>query len=224
LSEFCPDPDPGLVAGATPRREEIHTLAAGTALSRLHFKGGPYPMQWHQFRHWGPTSSRFDHHRCDPPADDPARGVMYVAVGPLAFATALAETFQDSDSQRMGPIDRWRRAPTITRFDTVDEMFLLDLDGGWITRAGGNQAIRTGSRQTTQRWARAIYEQHAGPLDLDGIAYGSSIWGPGRCVALWERAERKLPELPAATRALADPILDVAVANAALRLGAIVAP
>jgi hypothetical protein len=223
LSEFCPDPDLAKVEATAPRDREIETVPSGSALGRIHSKAGPYPSEWYEFRHFGPTRSRFDHHACDPPALDPDRGVMYATVGSNSFPGAIAEYFQDSTSQSMGPIDRVRGTPTYTRFDLIGDLRLLDLNGAWITRAGGNQAIRTGSRSVAQRWSRAIYEAFAVPHDLHGLRYDSSIWGPGQCVVLWERAEIALPEFPVVTIALGDSMMDVAIASAARHLGTVIA-
>ena len=41
--------------------EEI-VLPAGAHLARIYSSGGKHPTQWNQFRYWGPTESRFDHH------------------------------------------------------------------------------------------------------------------------------------------------------------------
>jgi hypothetical protein len=122
----------------------------------------------------------------------------------------------------MGPIDRIRNAPTFTRFDLDADLRLLDLNGGWITRAGGNQAIRTGSRNVAQRWSRAIYEAYAKSHDLHGLRYDSSIWGPGQCILLWERAEVALPDFPVVSIPLGDARLDVAIASAARQLGTVI--
>ena len=87
---------------------------------------------------------------------------------------------------------------------------------GWMNRAGGNQAIRTGPRGVARDWARAIHRHHK---DVVGLVYGSSVWGPGRCVALWERASSPFPAAPTATRQLNDPGLRDAVRAAADELG-----
>ncbi|MBK9179787.1 MAG: RES domain-containing protein [Acidimicrobiales bacterium] len=88
-----------------------------------------------------------------------------------------------------------------------------------MTRAGGNQAIRTGPRGVCRDWSRAIYRHHS---HLQGLAFGSAVWGPGRCLALWERAAPAFPAAPAATRQLDDPALSLAVMDAAHRLGTFV--
>ncbi len=87
---------------------------------------------------------------------------------------------------------------------------------GWVTRASGSQAISTGTRVRSREWARAIYRAHP---HLVGLAYRSSVWGPGRCAVLWERAERAFPKTPSATRTLDDPALAIPIATPATKLG-----
>jgi hypothetical protein len=153
------------------------------------------------------------------PSDDyPDFGIMYVALGNQAFTAAIAETFQDSDGQTTGPIDRRYRRPMFTMFESAEALVLLNLNSGWITRAGGNQAICSGSRAMAQAWAREIYAAHP----VDGVFYGSSIWGPGSCAAIWERGERAVPSAPLVSRSLEDPYLDGAIASAAIALNAVV--
>ena len=101
----------------------------------------------------------------------------------------------------------------------VEDVDTLDLDGGWITRAGGNQAISSGRRGRARDWARAIYTGHP---EVGGVAFSSSVWGPGRCIALWDRGARAIPAAPLASRTLSDPALSVAVSNAADLLGSYV--
>jgi hypothetical protein len=137
-------------------------------------------------------------------------------MGNTAFTTALGEYFQDQDGG-VGPIDRRRDRPAVTLIELTGPLTLLDLDSGWMTRAGGNQAIRTGPRSRSRDWARAIYRHH----NVDGLAYGSSVWGPGRCVALWDRGRAALTALPLATRTLDDPYLASAIASSAIDLGTI---
>jgi hypothetical protein len=135
-----------------------------------------------------------------------------------AFTTAIGEVFQDSDTQRVGPVDRTLRRPFLTVFETTDTLTLLDLDSGWITRAGGNQSIRTGSRAMAQRRAREIHQN----LAVNGVYYGSSVWGPGVCAALWEGAARAFPVAPMLSRALDDPVLATPIAHAVDTLGTVV--
>lgn len=214
MSEVLPRPDHQRILDATPRRTEVAILAAGTRITRLHRLGGPHQLRWGEFRTWGPTTSRFDHHP-DPAGNHLGRGILYAATGKEAFTTVLAETFS-AGQQVVGPIDRSDRRPAITVFELVAELRLLRLEGGWVTRAGGNQAICSGVRETSRLWAREIYGCYP---DLDGVSYVSSVWGQGVCVALWERAGRALPARPIASRTLDDPAMFNALAAAAFDLG-----
>lgn len=213
LSERLPPPDPARVAATAPIGREIVHLPAGTAVLRVHALAGPHASSGRELRSYGPTKSRYDHHP-PPRRDHPTRAIAYLAIGATAFTGALAEYFQD-DAGGVGPIDLRRHRPAITIMTLVAEIALLDLDSGWVTRAGGNQAIRTGPRGRSRDWARAIYRHHR----VDGLTYRSSVWGPGRCVALWERGAAALPSTPIASRTLDDPHVAAAVAASAAQLG-----
>jgi hypothetical protein len=143
---------------------------------------------------------------------------MYVTTGKEALPTALAEFFSGG-GDTVGPIERARGVATLSAFSVTKALRLLRLDGGWVTRAGGNQAICSGDRARSREWARLIYETHS---DVAGLYYRSSIYGPGRCLTLWERAEPALPVRPDASRLLADPALAPALATAAEHLGTVV--
>lgn len=215
MSERLPEPDPHRILSTRPKRDEVVTLAPRTRLVRIHPFGGSHPCRWNEFRAWGPVSTaRFDHHP-PPRRRHRHRRIAYVTHGDTAFIAGLAEYFQDAGGG-VGPVDVTHNRPAVTVFELEAPLELLDLDGGWVTRAGGNQAIRTGARGRSREWARTIYRYHE---DLAGLAYGSSVWGPGRCAALWERAEPALPALPLATRTLDDPGLIVPIAEAAITLG-----
>lgn len=41
---------------------DVRTLPAGTTFGRIYDAGGAHPSRWHEFRRFGPTGSRFDHH------------------------------------------------------------------------------------------------------------------------------------------------------------------
>lgn len=217
MSERLPPPDPRRIAGTIPTGDELIVPGRGTIVVRIHPLGGPHPCSWDEFRFLGPTTSRFDH-QPPPRRIHPRRAVCYLTTGPTAVPAALAEYFQDA-AGRVGLIDAHHRQPALTAFELAQPVTLLDLDGGWVTRAGGNQVIRTGPRGRSRDWARAIYRHHPG---IDGLAYGSSIWGPGRCFVLWERARRAVPAAPLASRTLADPALRPVLAHAARILGTVV--
>jgi hypothetical protein len=217
VSERLPDPDANRVRDASIEPGDLLILPTGSRVVRIHPLGGAHPAAWNEFRPWGPTRSRSDHHT-RPERGHPTRRIAYVTHGPSAFEAALAEFFQD-EAGRVGPFDLALRHPAISVIDLAAEVRLLDLDGGWVTGAGGNQAIRTRPPGKARDWARAIYRHHQ---DIEGLAYGSSVRGPGRCVALWERAEHALPAAPEATRTLDDPVLRVPIASAANELNTVI--
>lgn len=217
MSERLFAPNDARIRHAAPTDDELVELPARSRLTRVHALGGSHPTAWDELRRFGPTKSRFDHHPL-PRRVHPRRRIAYVAFGADAFTAALAEWFQD-DAGGVAPFDLRMRQPAITLFDTASDLSLLDLDGGWVTRAGGNQAIRTGPRSVCRDWARSIYRSYQ---SIDGLVYGSSVWGPGRCIALWDRSQRAFPDEPVATRLLADPVLANPVTRAAAQLGSYV--
>lgn len=193
---------------------DLVTLPVGTKLVRVHPLGGAHALGWDEFRAFGPTTGRFDH-QPPPPRRHRTRRVAYFTCGTTAFPTALGEFFQD-DGGGIGPLDLAHRRPHVSVVEIRSPLRLLDLTAGWVTRAGGNQAIWSGARTRSRAWARAIYRHHR---DIDGVAYRSSVWGPGRCIGLWERAERALPSTPYLHRSLDDAALAGPIATAAELLG-----
>lgn len=83
----------------------MRTLPEGTTLARIYFSGGPHPVRWNEFRHYGPTNARFDHHVPDGHGDSRTqdRSVLYCGSDAL---TCLAEVFQQTRR-----IDRVRNGP-----------------------------------------------------------------------------------------------------------------
>jgi hypothetical protein len=126
-------------------------------------------MPWNETRSFGPTTSR-DHHS-PPRRVHPTRCIAYLTYGAQRFVAALAEYFQDANGG-VGPIDRSNGLPAITQFELAADIQLLDLDSGWVTRAGGNQAIISGRRSRARDWAQAIYSEHP---TIQGVAFGSSV-------------------------------------------------
>lgn len=181
-----------------------HTLPAGTRLLRIYFSGGPHPAQWNQFRDFGPTNSRFDHHR--PPQQVQTRSILYATVGKDAFATALAEVFQDT---RL--IDRHRRAPRLAVFALTRPLALLDTGSNWPLQAGGNMSINSGPRSQSRKWSRAIYQQYFG---VEGIYYPSSLLNTP-CVAVYDRGKPALAANFLVDRALDNPQLLKAITKEA---------
>ncbi len=213
MSERLPAPVGARISGTPILAGDLLVLPIGTPLVRISRLTGAHPLAWNEMRAYGPSTSRFDH-QPPPTRVHPERRITYLTWGDDAFVAVFAEFFQDG-SGGVGPFELAYGDPLITTFASATELRLLDLDGGWVTRAGGNQAIRTGPRGVCRDWARAIYRHH---LDVHGLAYGSSVWGPGRCVALWERGAAAFPPAPTASRRLDDPALAAAVADADDRL------
>ena len=126
----------------------------------------------------------------------------------------LAEYFQH-DGGGVAPFDLAFGDPVITTFACAIELRLLDLGGGWVTRCRRQPGDPLGATRGLQRLGSCDLPA---PPGLHGLAYGSSVWGPGRCVALWEQGAAAFPDAPLAARRLDDPALAAAVADAEERL------
>lgn len=175
---------------------DVRILRAKDLLWRIYFRGGRYPTNWNQFRHFGPTSSRFDHQF--PPSRAQSRGILYAAGEANGIMTAIAETFQETKL-----IDRHRDSPWLAGFRLEQDTRLLDTTGLWLIQAGGNMALNSGVRVMSRRWSRRIYRSYP---DLEGLWYPSSLTNQP-AVALYERATPSLPGAPHFNRALADPTI-----------------
>jgi hypothetical protein len=196
-------PDPPAVDAVRAIDPAVRRLAAGTNLARVYFTGGDHPTRWNEFRHYGPTGARFDHHLPDARGQpvSQARSVLYCAT---AADTCFAEVFQDTRR-----INRTRRGPWLAIFALQRDLALLDLTGAFATRVGASMAINSGHRGRARAWAKVFYEAYA---TLEGIWYPSSMNGNQPAIALTDRAERLdcLPAHPELNRALADDaLLDV---------------
>jgi hypothetical protein len=204
-------PEPPSVAELRRIGPDIFRLAAGSAMARVFFRGGAWPVAWDEFRFWGPGQSRFDHHLPDAAERSVlgTRGIFYAAgsAPPGALAVCLAEVFQDTRI-----IDTADREPWFVVFGTKRSLDLLDLRGLWPTRAGASSAISTGAKARARRWSRAI---HAAWPDLDGIVYPSSMGGNADVFALYDRAADALPAVPDFHRPLSDPALAAPLLTAA---------
>jgi hypothetical protein len=196
-----PDPPAELKLAAA-----IQVLRGGAVLYRVYFRAGRTPMRWNDFRFFGPTAARFDHH--DPPPAVQPKGILYAARHPT---TCVAEVFQ---ATRL--VDRSRNDPWLVGFEVLRDLRLLDLTGPWPTRAGASMAIASGPRSRARAWSRAI---HAVYPAVDGLLYPSSMNANQPAVALYERARSALATAPTFHRALADPALLPRLNTAATRLG-----
>ncbi len=199
-------PEPPAAAELAEIPLEVRTLPSGTLLWRLYLRGGNHPTLWDEFRSYGPTGSRFDHHQ--PPTSLQERSIFYCAEH---GETCLAEVFQESRI-----IDRASRNPWLAAFRIRRDLTLLDLTGIWPTRAGASMVISSGPRPRAQRWSRAIYSTFP---DIEGLYYSSSMAANRPALALYDRAQSALPGAPAFHRPLSDPSLLTLLRNVAADLG-----
>jgi hypothetical protein len=184
--EQLPDPPDRFTNAA-----DVAECTEGQRLWRIYFRGGPHPTSWQEFRHYGPTGSRFDPQ--EPPPSTQSRGVMYTATGSDALRTVIAELFQQT---RL--IDRARDQPWVVAFGLSADLSLLRTDRLWPVQAGGNLAINSGSRERARAWSRVVYDSYP---TLSGIWYPSSLTNQP-CAALYERAGFAIPRAPVFNEAL----------------------
>jgi hypothetical protein len=205
-----PDPPTSDDLKTVPTDEQV--VAAGSWLWRIYFRGGDHPTAWSEFRAFGPTSSRFDHH--DPPPAVQARSILYGGLDPHGIRTAVAEVFQQTRT-----VDRKRNDPWLVGFITTRDVTLLDLTGVWPTRAGASQAISTGPRRRAREWSRRIYEAYP---TLEGLLYRSSM-SSDHAVALYDRGASLIPAAPQFHRALIDPVLTAPLLQVCDEIGYVIA-
>src|SRR5205823_3294950 len=94
---------------------------------------------------------RFDHHLCDPPAEDPSgRNVVYLAG---RMETALVEALRSASIANVCP--RWR----IAQVRATGSVHLQDITRGGAMKIRALPALSTAAipRKQSQAWARAIY-------------------------------------------------------------------
>jgi hypothetical protein len=184
-----------------------YTISAGTELWRIYARGGAYPRAWNMFRAYVPVADmRFDHHE-EPTRDQPRR-ILY---GGSRIPVCVAEFFQ-----KHSMIDRHRGEPWLVGFTLVRDVTVLNLCGIWPTRAGASMALTSGRRDRSRRWSRAIYAAYP---DLEGLWYGSSMYGNHLAFALYERAENALAPVPYLHMPLAAPGLSALLSGIARQIG-----
>lgn len=205
-AKIPPEPDLTRLAGLDP---ELRTLPAGSLLWRVYFRAGTHPTRWRDFRHYGPTDARFDHHPNLRPGLQ-AQAVMYLAESPIS---CLAEVFQQTRV-----IHRENRQPWLVGLRLATTVRLLDLSGAFPTRAGASMGLMSGPRSVGRNWARGFHRAYPA---LQGLYYPSSMHANRPALALNERAEAAgaIPGIPQFHRALADPALLTVLKNAALDIG-----
>ncbi len=206
-------PEPPGVAHLQSIPPEYVTLKKGTTVWRLFCQGGTYPTDWNRLRYYGPTSSRFDHHVCCPNGKPGMgnRGIMYLAVGPDAIATCLAEFFQFSRT-----INRYLNKVSLTAFSLKDDLLLLNFDSHFPTRIGASMAINTGPRPKARRWAQQLYEAYP---NAQGIYYPSSMYANKPSLALFERGKDVIPDQYEFNRRLSAKGLANTIAITASKIG-----
>jgi len=202
-------PEPPGVAALRKIAPQTVALPADTHLARIYFAAGQHPSHWNEFRSFGPTAARWDHHL--PTANgepvEQSRATLYCAPD---VDTCAAEVFQATRR-----IDRTRNSPVLVVFALREAVTLLDLRGTFATQIGTSTAIHSGPRSRVRTWAREIYDAYP---DIQGVYYGSSMNGHAPAVALNEHAQRTMPERPLFHRALNDDMMVETLQKIALRL------
>ena len=190
----------------------VKTLVKGTRVTRVYFTGGEHPTRWSEFRHYGPTNARFDHHIKD------TRGEAFVQERSILYCAAMADTSVAEVFQETRRINRTRKAPWLAIFSLQRDIDLLDLTGAYPTQLGASMAITTGNRARAREWAQRFYDAYE---LLQGIYYASSMNDNEPAIALTDRAEKSagLPTHPDLNRALADDSLLDVLKHSAHRLG-----
>ena len=187
---------------------EWYPVATGDELWRIYFRAGHHPSRWNQFRSFGPTDARFDHHLDE--ATDDHRSVMYLAKSPV---TCLAEVFQKTRT-----IHRSDRKPVLVGFGLQSPLKLLDLTGAFSTRIGASMGLMIGARSVGRNWARGLHEAYP---EVQGLAYPSSMYANTVAFVLNERAASTdaIPAVPDFHKALDDGGMVTTLKNAARVLG-----
>lgn len=193
-------PNPPTVRYLQAIKPVTKTLRKGAEVVRLFFAGGNHTTSWDAFRYYGPTASRFDHHRLNNGLPQlQSRGIMYLASGKQSIPACLAEVFQTSRV-----IDRNHNSPILAAYQLATSLTLLDLSGPFCTTIGASTAIGSGPRPMALRWSQRLYDAYP---KIDGLFYSSSMYGNAPVIALYERGLHAIPQQPVFHRSLNDPVL-----------------
>lgn len=206
-------PDVDLLNSLDPATRQ---LESGSVWHRIYRRGGQHPTRWDALRFFGPTDSRFDHHRLndDGRPHQQQRGITYLASD---IPTCLAEVFQTTRT-----VDRKDRRPWLVSFRLQNSLTLLDLTDTFPVQAGASMKLVSGPRLHAQNWSRGFYD---GYPDVQGLYFNSSMTNRP-IVALYERAlvHEPIPTSPVFHRALDDPLLLRPLTVACLEIGYELAP
>jgi hypothetical protein len=202
-------PEPPGVAALRKIAPQTLILTADTTLARIYFAAGLHPSRWNQFRGFGPTAARWDHHLPN------ARGVAVQQTRAVFYCAPDVDTCAAEVFQATRRVDRTRNAPGLVVFALRQAVTLLDLRGTFATTMGASTAIHSGPRSRARAWARELYEAYP---DIQGLHYGSSMNGHAPAIVLNERAKQAMPDTPEFHRALNDDILVETLQQIALRL------
>ena len=197
-----PEPDLEVIRSVPA---ELVTLRTDRIVWRVYFAQGAHPVSWDTFRRFGPVAGgRFDHHL--PPTSLQRRSVSYLGDSP---SVCVAEVFQATRTiSETGE-------PHLVGFRLRRPARLLDLRGLWPTAARGSQAIASGPKARSQRWARVIAEAYG---DVDGVAYRSSMHAGDDAWCLWGCRDA-LPDSPDVNESLFHPGLRLPLHRIASTLG-----
>ncbi|HQR79152.1 MAG TPA: RES family NAD+ phosphorylase [Actinomycetota bacterium] len=217
MTELVPPPPD---ANNLPEISDGDVKRVSALLGRIYRTQGPFPSRWDEFRSFGPTNGRFDPHPL-PQGFHETCTVFYASIhvtggsetSPPLLETCVAEAFQDGRVIELSRGNPWFTVIQVTR-----PVELLDLDGSsWITRAGGNAAISSGSRQRSREWAQAIHRRFGNRID--GLLYPSAVLPMSLNVALWSGAASAFPAHPMLNRPLNDPAFRADLEQHAIDIG-----
>lgn len=161
-------PDPQPPADLASRTLPIETVAAGTALYRIH-RNDLGAVHFGKAGH-----SRFD----DPQG---AFGVCYLAA-------TLEGAFAETCLRAVGAtILSWPflAERSVTTIATIRPLRLVSLHGPGLAAIGTTSAISGGLHGPAQAWSRALHDHVDAP---DGLSYRANHDNGEHCVALFERA------------------------------------
>lgn len=136
------------------------------------------------FRSYGPLY-RFDHHHAAVEAcvDESGREILYVG-GDLA--TSACEVFGEAGVAAICPN---YRVSIVAPTRTVSLFDLTEPGAAMTIGALPSLAVGDETRELTQQWARAIYEDKPAGRAIFGVRYVSAYNG-GFSLALWDCADR----------------------------------